>query len=210
METISIHGANKQIKGKVILEDINLSLESGKIYAFIGRNGCGKTMLFRAIAGLISLNKGSIKVFGKELGKDISFPESLGLIIENVGLWNNLTAMENLVLLASIKREITKEKIRDTLERVGLEPDDKRTYKKFSLGMKQKLAIAQAIMEEPKLIILDEPTNSLDVQTVDKVRNILLEEKEKGATILLASHTTQDIEVLADQVFNMVDGRIEA
>ena len=146
-------------------------------------------------------DSGRIQVFDEVLGAKTSFPSSMGLVIENVGLWKHLTGFENLRLLASIKKEIDAAQINRTLERVGLDPTDKRKYGAYSLGMKQKLAIAQALMEMPKLIVLDEPTNSLDEQSVLQFRKILLEEKERGATILIASHQKEDLKLLCDQIF---------
>ncbi len=208
MKAIEVRNLTKIIKGKVILDNVNLELEEGKIYGFYGRNGSGKTMLFRAICGLIKPTFGEVIVFGKRIGRDISFPESVGVIIENVDLWDNLTGFQNLKLLASIKNVITDDEIKNAIKRVGLDPEDRRPYKKYSLGMKQRLKIAQAIMEKPKLIVLDEPTNSLDEDGVKLVRQILLEEKGRGATILLASHIKEDINLLCDYKFRVDSGKV--
>jgi len=163
-------------------------------------------MLFRAICGLIKPTSGTIYVLGKKLGKDISFPESLGIIIESVGFWPHYTGFQNLRFLAAIKNIITDIEIKRAIERVGLDPNDKRPYSKYSLGMKQRLGIAQAIMEKPDLIILDEPTNALDEDGISLIRNILIEEKKRGATILIASHNKDDIELLSDCKFKMEQG----
>ena len=179
MKSVELINLNKTIKGKEILNNINLTLEKGKVYGFFGRNGSGKTMLFRAICGLIKPTSGEIRVNGKRLHKEISFPESVGVIIESPGFWNYYTGFENLKVLAGIKNKLTDNEIKKALEKVGLNPEDKRTFKKYSLGMKQRLAIAQAIMEKPDLIILDEPTNALDEEGINLVRNIILEEKGK-------------------------------
>ncbi len=208
MMAVEIYHLTKIIRGRTILNDITLELERGKIYGFFGRNASGKTMLFRAICGLIKPTRGEVRVFGKRIGVDVSFPESLGLIIENVGFWEQWTGFQNLKFLASIKNIITDEDIRAAIRRVGLDPDDKRIYGKYSLGMKQRLGIAQAIMEKPQLIVLDEPTNSLDEEGVGLVRNILLEEKGRGATILIASHIKEDIDLLCDEKFKVEAGRI--
>ncbi|KFD41710.1 multidrug ABC transporter ATP-binding protein [Peptococcaceae bacterium SCADC1_2_3] len=208
MEAIRLVNLNKVIKKHPILKDINLSLGKGKIYGFFGRNGSGKTMLFRAISGLIKPTSGEVYVFGKKLGEDISFPESLGIIIESVGFWPQFTGFENLKILASIKSKISDEQITEAIKKVGLDPEDKRLYSKYSLGMKQRLGIAQAIMEEPELIILDEPTSSLDEEGVQLVRRILIEEKKRGATILIASHNKEDIDFLSDEKFKMDNGRL--
>lgn len=166
-------------------------------------------MLFRAVSGLIHPTEGSVKVFGKELGKEISFPESMGLIIENVGFWPYYTGFENLQVLASIRHIISDEEIKESIRRVGLNPEDKRTYKKYSLGMKQRLAIAQVVMEKPELIILDEPTNALDEEAVEAVRHLIREEQKRGATILIASHNREDLKQMCDQYYKMTDGKLE-
>ncbi|ADY54481.1 ABC transporter related protein [Syntrophobotulus glycolicus DSM 8271] len=208
MKFIEIIDLNKIVKGNEILKNINLSLEKGKIYGFCGRNGSGKTMLFRAICGLIKPTSGEVRMNNKVLHKDISFPESVGAIIESPGFWNDYTGYTNLKTLAAIKNIISDTDIKNSLKKVGLNPEDRRTYKKYSLGMKQRLGIAQAIMEKPDLIILDEPTNALDKEGVLMVRNLLLEEKARGATILIASHNPQDIEILADHIYEMRDGEL--
>ncbi|WP_129595702.1 ATP-binding cassette domain-containing protein [Anaerophilus nitritogenes] len=208
MSFITITNLEKKIKGKEILKDINLSLEKGGIYGFFGRNGSGKTMLFRAISGLIKPSSGEIKIDNKVLHKDICFPESVGVILETPGFWDYYTGFENLKILASIKNKISDTDIKNSITRVGLDCSDKRIYKKYSLGMKQRLAIAQAIMEKPTLLVLDEPTNALDEEGVQLVRNILLEEKKRGATILLASHNKEDIDILCDFKFKIDDGKL--
>ncbi|AEB76818.1 ATP-binding cassette domain-containing protein [Clostridium botulinum] len=208
MSYIEISNLNKDIKGNNVLKDINLTLEKGSIYGFIGRNGSGKTMLFRAICGLIKPTTGQVFVDGKELHKDISFPESLGVTIEGPGFWDNYTGFKNLKILASIKNLITDDEIKKSIDKVGLDPEDLRAYKRYSLGMKQRLSIAQAIMEKPELIILDEPTNGLDEDGVNVVRKILLEQKKRGVTILIASHNKEDIEILADKKYKMDSGNL--
>lgn len=200
---------NKLIKKKEILTDINLTFESGKIYGLHGHNGSGKTMLLRAICGLILPTSGSVTVDGKIVGKDIEFPDSVGVIIENMSLIPEYTGFKNLQLLAGIKKKIGDSEIRDTLISVGLDPDDKRKVKEYSLGMKQKLNFAQAIMEKPELLLLDEPTNAMDVQTVEKVRSILVEMKEKGTLIIIASHNKEDLDALCDEFIDICDGKIQ-
>ena len=200
---------NKLIKKKEILTDINLTFESGKIYGLHGHNGSGKTMLLRAICGLILPTSGSVTVDGKTVGKDIEFPDSVGVIIENMSLIPEYTGFKNLQLLAGIKKKIGDIEIRDTLISVGLDPDDKRKVKEYSLGMKQKLNFAQAIMEKPELLLLDEPTNAMDVQTVGKVRSILAEMKEKGTLIIIASHNKEDLDALCDEFIDICDGKIQ-
>lgn len=207
MGTIELKKVNKSIRGKSILIDINLTLESNLIHGFYGRNASGKTMLFRAISGLIIPDEGTITVFDEIIGKDVSFPSSMGLMIENIGLWKNLTGYENLKLLAGIRNKIVNSDIIEALERVGLDPYDKRRYGSYSLGMKQKLVIAQAIMEKPQLIILDEPTNSLDEESIKTFYKLLIEEKDRGATCLICSHQKDDIRLLSDDVYIMESGR---
>jgi ABC-2 type transport system ATP-binding protein len=208
MGDIVLKGVNKVIKKIPVLNDVDLELEKGNIYGLYGKNGSGKTMLIRMIAGLIIPNSGEVTVFGKTLGKDTSFPENMGLTIENVGFWPNYTGKECLRMVADVRKVIGDEEIDASMKRVGLDPDDKRKYKQYSLGMKQKLAIAQAIMEKPELIMLDEPTNSLDEETVDKLKSILIEEKERGALIIVASHDREDLYKIADKVFIVSDGYV--
>ncbi len=208
MSFIEINNLTKIIKGKCVLNNISLELEQGKIHGFFGRNGSGKTMLFRAVCGLIKPTSGEISVQKKKLHQDISFPQSLGVLIETPGFWSAYTGFENLKLLASIKNEIDTQEIKNSILRVGLDPNMKSPYKKYSLGMKQRLGIAQAIMEKPDLIVLDEPTNALDEEAVTMVRNILIEEKQRGATILIASHNKEDINLLSDHKYYMNDGSL--
>ena len=209
MLAVEVRDYTKVLKKREILKHINLQLEEGGIYGLYGHNGSGKSMLMRAIAGLMLPTSGSVFVFGKEVGRDVTFPPDMGLIIENVGFWPYYTGFENLKMLASIRNEITENDIRETLTRVGLDPDDTRTYKKYSLGMKQRLAIAQAVMERPKLIILDEPTNALDKKGVQLVWNLIREERERGATILIASHNQEDLQQMCSDFFEMYEGRLE-
>lgn len=207
MFAIEICGFTKVLKQREILKDINLTIEKGTVNGLYGHNGSGKSMLMRAIAGLIYPTKGKVTVFGQELGKDISFPDSMGLMIENVGFWPYYTGFENLKTLASIQNKISDDEIRKSLERVGLDPSDKRTYHKYSLGMKQRLGVAQAVMEKPNLILLDEPTNALDDEGTERIRQIVRQENERGATIVLASHNKEDL-TLCDHFYKMNDGRI--
>ncbi|MFL0194082.1 ABC transporter ATP-binding protein [Clostridium sp. WILCCON 0269] len=208
MNIIEIKNLNKEIKGNKVLKNIDLELEPNKIYGFLGTNGSGKTMLFRAICGLIKPTTGEIKINNRTLHKDISFPPSVGVIIEMPGFWDYYSGFENLKILSSIKNIIDDNQIRNSIKRVGLDPDDKKIYKKYSLGMKQRLGIAQAIMEKPELIILDEPTNALDEDGINIIRKILLEEKERGATILIASHNKEELNLLSDYKFKMQDGEL--
>ena len=205
---LAANSISKTIRGKAIISNVNLCLKSGNIYGFVGKNGSGKTMLFRALSGLMRIDSGSIVWKGKTLHKDFSVLPSLGIIIENAGLYPNLTGVQNLTYLAGLTKRIGKAEIVDAISRVGLDPYDKRLYGKYSLGMKQRLAVAQAIMESPDVIMLDEPTNALDETGVEEIRQIILEEKERGALILLASHNKEDIQLLADELYRVENGHV--
>lgn len=199
----------KSIKRNMILDHINLQLSGGHIYGFVGINGAGKTMLFRALSGLIRIDSGQIRWNNQILHKNIEVLPSLGIVIENAGLYPNLTGFDNLKELADLRRSITSDDIRFAMNRVGLDPADSRLYKKYSFGMKQRLIIAQAIMERPDVIMLDEPTNALDEESAANVRTIIREERERGAIVLLASHNREDIYPLADVIYHINDGRID-
>ena len=205
---IVIKGLNKKIKGSPVLTDINLEFNGGKVYGLKGKNGSGKTMLMRAVSGLITADSGTVTINGEVLGKQISFPRSIGVLIENPAFISNYTGFKNLSVLASIQKRIGVDRIRQTLEEVGLDPDDKRTYRKYSLGMKQRLGIAAAVMEYPDIIILDEPVNALDESGAMLVREILRKAKERGAIIILACHDREELEFLSDVIYEISDGRI--
>lgn len=206
---VEIEHLSKSIKGSLILDDINLTLTSGKIHGLRGKNGSGKTMFMRALCGLILPSQGKILIDGEELGKELSFPRSVGVLLENPSFLPGYTGFWNLKILASIKGCIDDQKIKDTLTRVGLEPGDMRKYRKYSLGMKQRLGIACAIMEEPDLIILDEPINALDENGVALVKQILLDLKNKGALIVVACHDREELEFLSDEIYFVENGRIK-
>lgn len=196
------------LNGSTILADINLSLESHKIYAFVGPNGAGKTMLFRVLSGLVKADSGRVMLDGKLLHKDMRMLPNLGLMLENEGLYPDLSGYENLKLIASIHKNVSKEQIREVIKKVGLDPDDKRKYSKYSLGMKQRIVFAQAIMEKPDILMLDEPTNALDKEGVSDIRELILEQKKRGAIVLLASHNPEDIRMLADKIYQVREGRL--
>ncbi|ADY55181.1 ABC transporter related protein [Syntrophobotulus glycolicus DSM 8271] len=205
IKVVEISNLTKDIKGTKVLNNVSLGLESGKAYGIVGRNGSGKSMLFKAVCGLINITEGEIKVFDKPI-KNGSFPDSTGIIIENPGFLLQYSAFKNLKILASINNTISDEKINETIALVGLDPNNKKPVRKYSLGMKQRLGIAQALMEEPKLLILDEPMNGLDSEGVKKIRELLLELKSKSVTILLASHNSEDINEICDYVYSMENG----
>ena len=209
MTAIKIDHPTKVLKRHTVLDDITLELEENRIHGFVGQNGSGKTMLFRAVSGLIFPTSGTVEVFGRVIGKDVSFPERLGLVLENIGLYPQYSGFQNLKLLASIQKKITDGDIREAISRVGLDPADKRPVRKYSLGMKQRIALAQAIMEHPRLLILDEPTNALDEEGVELIRGLVREEQERGATVLVSSHNREDIEQLCDTVTVLENGRIK-
>ena len=202
---IEIHNLSKIINDITILNNISVNFQKGKIYGIVGTNGSGKSMMFKAICGLINSTKGEIKVFD-EVIKDGSFPKSTGIIIENPGFLPQYSGFKNLKILASINNVVSDEDIKNVISLVGLEPNDKRAVKKYSLGMKQRLGIAQALMEKPKLLILDEPMNGLDEDGVKLIRDILLGLKKESVTILLASHNKEDISELCDEVYKMKKG----
>ena len=207
MDYIILENVNKEIKKKRILVDINLKLERGLIHVFVGRNASGKTMLLRMISGLILPTSGYVRVFDQEISREKQFPRDMGLIIERVGLWNNLSGLENLSLLAEIRKTIGIGEIRESLARVGIDPGDKKKYKEYSMGMKQKLALAQAIMEKPELLILDEPTSGLDEDSIGLFRDIIREEKSRGTTCLIATHQIEDVRDIHDRMYYVKDGR---
>ena len=198
----------KVIKGKTVLSHINLSLNSGYVYGFVGPNASGKTMLFRVLSGLISATTGIVSLNGKILKKAFPVLPDLGILLENVSLYPELTGYENLDYLAKFNHKIDKAGIIEALQRVGLDPADKRKYGKYSLGMKQRLASAQAVMERPGILMLDEPTNALDQDSVKLIRGLIKSEKDRGAIVLLASHNKEDIQLLCDHTFTMDGGAI--
>ena len=203
---IEVKALNLTLQRTQILKNINVCFEKNKIHGLIGRNGSGKTMLMKCICGFVRPTSGSVTVDGKIIGKDIDFPESLGLIIETPGFIPYYSGYRNLKLLAGLRKKIDKEKIRETIRLVGLDPDLKRHVRKYSLGMRQRLGLAQAIMEDPELLVLDEPMNGLDKDGVRDMRKYLLDLKEKGKTILIASHSAEDIAVLCDKTYEMERG----
>lgn len=206
--TIEVKSVTKVLRKITVLEDVNLILESGTIYGLRGVNGSGKTMLMRLIAGLIRPTRGEVFLDGKQLGKDLSFPPDMGMLIENPAFLDSYTAAQNLRLLAGIRKKVGEERIREILEQVGLGWEDKRKYRQFSLGMKQRLGIAGAVLEHPQLLLIDEPTNALDTDGVEMVQELLLEEKKRGALIVLACHDFSILQSLSDVLYSVKEGRV--
>lgn len=203
---VEIKNYCKSIKSRPILNNVSYNFEYGKIYGIYGHNGSGKTMLLRAIAGLLVPDSGSVVIDGKVLHKDMSFPPSIGIVIENMNLLPQYNAFDNLKILGKINKTATDEDIKTALERVGLKSDLK--VKKFSLGMKQRLNIAQAVFEKQKIILLDEPTNALDNDGVQLIYKLLKEEKERGALVVITTHHKEDLEEVCDVVLKMTEGEL--
>lgn len=210
MEYIELENVSKAVKNHKIIDNISLSLEKGKIYGFSGANGSGKSVLFRIICGLVVPSSGIVSVAGKKLFKpERRFPDSIGIMIDGIGLFPYLTGIENLEYLSSIKKIISFDDIKKVMTRVGLDPDNKTSFSRYSLGMKQRLIIAQAIMEKPDILIFDEPTNALDDKGVQLFREIAKRENERGATILISSHNAEDLKSLCSITYHLDNGRIE-
>lgn len=208
MVEVELENVVKDIKGVRIIDHVSIRLHSGKIYGLRGKNGCGKTMLMRIVCGLIRPTDGTVRINEQVLHKDIDFPPSIGALIENPSFLKQYTGFKNLRMLGNLQGNISDEDIASALQSVGLEPSDVRTYKKYSLGMKQKLGIANAIMGRPDIIVLDEPINALDEDSVRLVKRILLELKNDGKLILIACHDREELEYLSDTVINMRDGKV--
>lgn len=207
METcIEVQNVVKRFRDQVVLKNVSISFEKGKIHGIVGRNGSGKTVLFKCICGLMHPEEGVILVNGKRVGRDVDMPEDIGAIIEAPGFLPNYSGYKNLRFLANIRRKIGKEEILNVLKTVRLDPESRKHVGKYSLGMRQRLGIAQAIMEDPEILILDEPMNGLDNAGVQDIRALLLELKAQGKTILLASHNHEDIAALCDTVHEMDGG----
>ncbi|WP_343285134.1 ATP-binding cassette domain-containing protein [Hominenteromicrobium mulieris] len=206
---IEVQNAVKRFRDQVVLKNVSISFEKGKIHGIVGRNGSGKTVLFKCICGLMHPEEGVILVNGKRVGRDVDMPEDIGAIIEAPGFLPNYSGYKNLRFLANIRRKIGKEEILNVLKTVGLDPESRKHVGKYSLGMRQRLGIAQAIMEDPEILILDEPMNGLDNAGVQDIRALLLELKAQGKTILLASHNHEDIAALCDTVHEMDGGVLE-
>ena len=208
MNAISVKDLTKKFKEATVLDNITVDFEKGKVHGLIGRNGSGKTMLMKCICGIVPYKIGEIRVNDKIIGKDVDIPSNVGVIIETPGFLPNYSGFNNLKFLAKIRNKIGKDEIKAAIKSVGLNPDDKKHVGKYSLGMRQRLGLAQAIMEDPQLLILDEPMNGLDKDGVKDMRQYLLDLKAKGKTILIASHSAEDIDVLCDTVCEMDKGML--
>lgn len=205
---IQLQNVTKRIKENTVLDNVSYTFKSGFVYGLYGQNGSGKTMLLRAISGLINLDSGSIFIDGEKLHDKIEFPPETGIVIENMELLPECSAKRNLQMLAKIKNIADEKDISFSLERVGLDPDSDKKVKKFSLGMKQRLNIAQAIFENQKIILLDEPTNVLDEDAVQLIYKIIREEKSRGATIIVATHHKEDLKEVCDVILKIAEGKI--
>ena len=203
---ISVQTVSKFFGDTQVLREVNREFEEGRVHGIVGNNGSGKTVLMKCICGFLPPTRGRILVRGKQVGRDMDFPDDTGIIIETPGFLPNLTGIKNLELLASLRRRVDREGIRRTIERVGLDPDSKKPVGKYSLGMRQRLGIAQAIMENPSILILDEPFNGLDKNSVAHMREIIKGLRGQGKTIILASHNQMDIDELCDTVCEMDAG----
>lgn len=205
---VRVEGLEKKFRDEVIISDVDLSMEKGKIYGLVGTNGSGKTVLMKCICGFLQPTTGKVCVEGKLIGEDVDFPESLGIMIETPGFIPYMSGKSNLKNLALIRNTIGNKEIEETMKLVGLNPDLKKRVSKYSLGMRQRLGIAQAIMEKPRLLILDEPFNGLDEQGVQDMHELFLGLKEEGVTILLASHSKEDVQTLCDEVYEVKNHRV--
>ena len=203
---VKVEHAIKKYGSQTVLQDVSLEVEKGNKIGIVGRNGSGKTVLFKSICGFVPLDEGEIMVNGKVIGKDVDIADNVGAIIENPGFLPNYSGKKNLKFLAKIQNRIGEKEIVQAIRQVGLDPDSKKGIGKYSLGMRQRLGFAQAIMENPDILILDEPMNGLDKHGVEEMRNLLLSLREQGKTILIASHNPLDIDVLCSKVYEMDEG----
>lgn len=208
-ERIVVENVSKRFGRETVLRDVSLTVKNGSIVGIVGRNGSGKTVLFKLICGFYSADSGKILVDGKQLGKDLDIPDKIGSIIETPGFLGNFSGYRNLKYLADINGRIGKEEICQAIEMVGLDPHSRKKVRKYSLGMKQRLGLAQAFMENQEILVMDEPMNGLDNQGVADMRKFFLELKEQGKTILIASHNREDIHILCDEVYEMDRGVLE-
>lgn len=207
---IKVEGIRKRIRHRIVLDQIDLNVPPGRIYGLTGPNGSGKSMLLRVVCGLVRPDQGKVRVFGEAIGEEVEFPRDTGALIDTPGFLLHYTGMRNLHLLALIRNRVTREQIVNTMRLVGLDPEDPRPVRAYSTGMRQRLGLAQALMENPKLLILDEPTSALDREGVQNIHRLLKDMKDKGVTILLASHSKDEMIQLCDATFLMEDGHLFA
>ena len=205
---IKIVNVTKKFGENKVLDDVNLIFEPGKIYGIQGKNGSGKTMLMRAISGLLSLNEGKVEVFGEVIGVDRDFPKSAGILIEHPGLLPEISGFENLKTVMSINKIVSDEEIKKAMSNFDLDPNSNLKVKKYSLGMKQKVGILMAILERPQVVILDEPTNGLDEASVEKFKDMILNLKDDSRVIIVASHDREGLEEISDEIIKMELGRV--
>ena len=209
MSYVEVSNVSKKYKDRMLVDNVSFSVEKGEILGIVGLNGSGKTVMLKCICGLMEYNSGTIKVNDKIIGKEKEYPDNMGVIIETPGFLPYYSGYKNLEYLASLRNKISKQDIKDVLVKVGLGGEEKKLVAKYSLGMKQRLGIAQAIMEDPEFLILDEPMNGLDKDGIAEVRKLLLEMKAQGKTMIITSHNEEDIKVLCDKVIEMDKGKIE-
>lgn len=205
---VEVKDLTKKLRHCDVLSDVTITAAPYHVTGICGVNGSGKTMLLRAIAGLVKPTKGTIEIDGKMLWKDISFPESIGILIEQPAFLNRYSGLKNLELLASVKRVVRQDRISSMILAVGLDPSDKKRYRKYSLGMKQRLGIAAAIMESPQVVLLDEPTNALDVNGIETLKHIVISEKERGATVIMSCHDKTILRDLSDEIYYLESGKV--
>ena len=205
---IEVRDVNKYFGEEYVLKSVSHTFEKGKIHGIVGNNGSGKTVLMKCICGFLKPDSGVIYVNHKQVGKETDFPEDIGIIIETPGFIPHYSAYKNLKILADISGGVKKERIIECIRMVGLDEKERKPVKKYSLGMRQRLGLAQAIMEDPHVLVLDEPMNGLDKQGVEDIRHLLLELKKQDKTILIASHNAEDIRLLCDEVYEMDAGML--
>lgn len=205
MKTIEIKNVTKRFKNREVLKDVTLTLKGGSIYGICGENGCGKTVLLKIICGLMGKQGGEILFDGEDIEK---VHPSIGIVFNGDGFFMDLNAFENLKLLSEIRNTIDDNRIKESIRMVGLDPDNKQTVRQYSLGMKQRLTIAQALMENDEILLLDEPTNALDEKGVKVIHDLILKEKDKGKVIVLTSHNRYDIDTLCDVIYRIENGRV--
>ena len=208
MAVIEINNLVKSYQNTCVLNHVSIRMESGKIYGLVGRNGSGKTLLLKHICGFAKPTSGSVAIDGKQIGNDVDMPENCGIILETPGFLPEYSGMKNIQLLSVINGKIGIDDIRRTIKLVGLDPDDKKHVGKYSLGMKQRLGIAQALMEDPDILLLDEPLNGLDNEGVEEMRQVILQQKEEGKLVVIASHSKEDIDLLCDEIFRFDKGNV--